>query len=150
CSYRDESKTVKGWLKRMWRLAARGHLDYASRLRPLVTTLKCVHAVSAGNPHLAHFASRYCSEVAVIPTVVDGHRFAVKTHSNHRPTTIGWYGSPDNHWYLNDLAAVFTKLKQVFGNKVQFAVISSRQYEHPGISFQWIPWHAQSELEDIL
>lgn len=148
-TYRHELKTIQGWYTRAWRLVARGRVDYAGRFRPLVGMLKRVDGVSAGNPHLAHFASKYCAEVATVPTVVDAHRFVLKTH-REQVVTIGWYGSPDNHWYLDNISEVCSRLHKAFGNRVRFSVISSQKYRHAEVPWHWIPWRRESELEDIL
>jgi glycosyltransferase involved in cell wall biosynthesis len=148
--YRAESKSMRGWARRGVRVALRGRPDYAGRYRPLVEMLKRVHAVSAGNPHLARFASQYCSSVAVVPTVVDVTNFPVKQHADRNAVTIGWYGSPDNHWYLNIVAPSFRRLREVFAERVRFSLISSEPYEAPGLTFDWIPWHKETELDDLL
>jgi glycosyltransferase involved in cell wall biosynthesis len=148
-SYRSELRTASGCLKRIWRLATRGRPDYGGRFRPLVEMLKRVDAVSVGNPHLARFASRHCPHVTVIPTVVDAESFPVKTHSERLPVTIGWYGSPDNHWYLGNLANVFQSLHKNFGAGVRFETISSARCESATIPIHWTPWNPALELMDL-
>ncbi len=148
--YRRELKSVQGWSKRVVRTVLRGRPDFAGRHRPLVGMLKHVTAVAAGNPHLARFASQYCPMVEVIPTVVNVDRFSIKTHRDGDPVRIGWYGSPDNQWYLSEVAEPFRRLKEAFGERVRFAVISAEQYSEPGIPFEWIPWRLETELSDIL
>lgn len=147
---RSDLATVNGRLKRVWRLVTRGHADYAGRFRPLTAMLQRVDAVSAGNPHLAQFASQYCGRVKIVPTVVDAIQFPLKAHDDHTPITIGWYGSPDNHHYLTVLADVFRRIHREFGAAVRFAVISTENYNCGDVPFTWIPWNPERELTDLL
>ncbi len=149
-SYSQELRSVRGWLKRGLRLASRFRSDYSGRFHPLTDMLRRVSAVSAGNSHLAGFASRYCASVSVVPTVVDAERFPTKTHSENGPVTIGWYGSPDNHWYLARLGEVFRRIQQQFGERVRFEVISAAPCQIDGVHIAWTQWQADRELRDML
>ena len=61
-------------------------------------------AVTAGNKHLALYASRFNSRVHLLPSVVDSdHYFPADSHRADRsgqPFTVGWIGSPSTAPYL--------------------------------------------------
>lgn len=149
-TYQQEATHPLGWLKRLGRWLRRGRPFYAARYAPLVSHLRQVQAVSAGNPHLAAFAQAFCRQVAVVPTAVDVRHFPLKQHHTTFPVTIGWYGSPDNQWYLDTLLPALHQISQTFGDQVQLQVISSKRYTAKGLTVGWHPWHREQELQDLL
>lgn len=149
-SYHGEAGSPLGWGKRLVRRVLRGRSNYSARFRPLVALLQQVDAVAAGNPYLAAFAARYCREVAVVPTVVDVAHFPIKQHTDDTPVTIGWYGSPSNHWYLSTIHPALQQIAARFGPQVRVEVISAQPYQRAGLRVEWTPWDAESELAQLL
>jgi glycosyltransferase involved in cell wall biosynthesis len=62
-------------------------------------------AVTAGNTFLTDYASRFCSNVALLPSVVDTEHYRPSVLSSFQlvsaPFTIGWIGSPSTAHYLD-------------------------------------------------
>jgi glycosyltransferase involved in cell wall biosynthesis len=75
-------------------------------------------AVVVGNRHLADFAAQHCSNVHVIPTVVDIARYipkqdysAVHRSSADEGVRLVWIGTPVTAAFLKELAPVLIALK---------------------------------------
>ncbi len=148
--YSGEAGTAREWLRRCLRLLLRGRADYSSRARDLTRALRSSTAVSAGNDVLAEFARYHCRDVAVVPTAVDVANFPLKVHDEREQVTVGWYGSPDNQWYLGVVREALIRLSERLGARLRLAVISSREYRDDSLEVSWIPWVPERELEDLL
>jgi glycosyltransferase involved in cell wall biosynthesis len=135
--------------KRPIRQLLRGRADYSSRYRPLTRALRQAAAVAAGNAHLAAFGARFCPKTEVVPTCVDCSMMPEKAHTDVAAPVIGWYGSPDNHWYLEALVPVFEAVRAERRGAVRFRVISTRPVSSP-VTFEWDPWDRSREYEQLL
>lgn len=107
--------------------------------------------VSAGNDYLASFASQYCQQVHLLPTVVDTFTHTPPTSKYQLPTTniptIGWTGSHSTLFYLNEVLPVLQDLEQHF--EFRFVVIANRNPQLPLRHFEFIPWKKETEIEDL-
>jgi glycosyltransferase involved in cell wall biosynthesis len=105
--------------------------------------------VSAGNHILAAYASNYCKNVEVIPTVVDTENYHCGNRINNSTIfTIGWTGSHSTVQYLLHLEEVFKELEQKY--KFRLLVISDRE---PGMNLkcvEYLKWNQSTEIEDLL
>ena len=57
----------------------------------------------AGNDFLADYASKFSSNVRVVPTVVDTERFKPGLRQRVGPPVVGWVGSPSTSHYLDGI-----------------------------------------------
>lgn len=131
----------------------------ASQANPLAARIKCTwkvryiskwsHTITVGNDFLADFAKQYCRDVRVIPTVVN-------TESKHNrlkdqftgPITIGWTGTFTNFVQLDTVIPAIKKLRENYD--FTFLIISNKDPAYPQINYQYLPWKAESEIEDLL
>ncbi|GAB3791398.1 glycosyltransferase family 4 protein [Dyella agri] len=71
--------------------------------RKIDRVMRGAACVIAGNRYLAARASQAgAARVEIIPTVVDGRRYATVTHTGGGQPIIGWIGSPATEEYLLD------------------------------------------------
>ncbi len=105
--------------------------------------------VSAGNHILAEYAGKYCSQVEIVPTVVDTENYHFGARQNNQNIfTIGWTGSHSTVQYLLHLEDVFRKLEQKY--KFRLLVISDRE---PGMNLkclEFLKWNKATEIEDLM
>lgn len=108
-------------------------------------------AVIAGNTYLADFCGQYNRNVFIVPTVIDVSRWR-KTQFNdhHAVTVIGWIGTGDNLYFVEQLRDVFTVLHRRYGETVVLKVICNRPLvvDSP-IHVVNEPWSLESEVDQL-
>ena len=105
--------------------------------------------VVVGNAYLADYARQFNPNVSIIPSSVDTEQYQAsdeRKESNHR-VVIGWTGSSTSQTHLEWFAPVLREL--IKQREVEIRVISNREPVLPGIPYQWQPWSAESEVEDL-
>lgn len=110
--------------------------------------LKRSALVMAGNHYLAQYASRHAKNVVVIPTVVDADIYPIKKHVDRSPLVLGWIGHSGNFKYLQNLAGVFQKLRELIDFKL--LVIADKDFQLPFVEVVNRRWSAETEIADIL
>lgn len=110
--------------------------------------------VSCGNEYLCDYARRFNNHVVYNPTTIDtenlhnADRFNVVKSDGNR-ITIGWTGSHSTLKYLNDVEEVLSKVITEYSN-VDFLVIADREPSLDNMPVRFIPWNAETEIEDLL
>ncbi len=102
--------------------------------------------VSAGNEYLANFASQYCKQVEIIPTVVDTD-YHLPISEEKEGITIGWTGSHTTLQYLNPIVPSLDRLSRK--HDIKFAVIANKDPELSISGYEFIPWDQQREVADL-
>ncbi len=104
--------------------------------------------VSAGNEYLAKFAEQYCSQVSILPTIVNTavHKPTSHPEMNER-LTIGWTGSHSTLFYLEQLMPTLKRLESSFD--FDFLVIANKNPELDLKHFKFIKWTEQNEVADL-
>lgn len=104
--------------------------------------------VVVGNEYLAEYARRHTHHVTVIPSSVDTERFRPNgPGSANGRIVIGWTGSSTSQTYLEMFAPV---LKRVLDrHDVVLRIHSDRRPHLPEVPFEWRPWTAATEAEEI-
>lgn len=107
------------------------------------------HAVTVGNMYLKEFASKYSSNVILLPTVVNTatvHGKIQEQMISH--PSVGWTGSFSTLIYLDLLVPVLKRLQE----KIDFTffVIADKDPGLPLKNYQFIPWSIETETEDLL
>jgi len=98
-------------------------ISTASVSNPGANLIKCTwkvkyickwsYIVTVGNSFLASFASKYCEDVRIIPTVVDTENVHnVFKDQLELPFTIGWTGTYTNFYNLDIVTAVIANLQK--------------------------------------
>ena len=105
--------------------------------------------VTAGNPHLAEWASRHNNDVRIVPTTIDTDLYEPRPTSEATGGSlcIGWSGSRTTIRYLEPLAPLLRELQQETG--VTLRVIGDEGFTIPGAEVEALPWREETELEDL-
>ena len=106
-------------------------------------------AATCGNEYLRDYASRFCDESLLFPTVVDTNVYEPGQPNEDRPVTIGWIGSPST-W--ENVRPILPVLQQVCEERrARFRAIgagnAARGDDFPGMDL--LPWSEQSEVRDV-
>jgi glycosyltransferase involved in cell wall biosynthesis len=104
-------------------------------------------AVTAGNNHLAKFASQFNSNVTVLPSVIDSNVFRRMRVRKDLGFTIGWIGSSSTEKYLEVLVEPLSKLAQE--STFRFVVIGGKAPESLACPVLELHWSEDSEVELI-
>lgn len=104
--------------------------------------------VTVGNSYLAEYASKFNSNVSVVPTSIDTDRYQpVSKESNENARVIvGWTGSSTSQYHLEEFEPVLAEL--VKRHNVEIRVISDREPDFEEVPFVWRQWTAQTEVEE--
>jgi len=105
-------------------------------------------AVTAGNAGLAAYASRFNSNVALLPSVVDTERFRPDVPSptdySGGPFTVGWLGSPSTAPYLQLLIEPLQQLAHDW--PVRLVVVGGPAPVIAGVEVIEHPWSLEQEV----
>lgn len=109
-------------------------------------------AVTAGNSHLAAYASRFNNSVALLPSVVDTDHYCpadvrVAARSDE-PFTVGWIGSPSTAPYLQLLVEPLYQL--ACERPVRLMVVGGPAPAITGVEVIEKPWSLEQEVPLIL
>jgi glycosyltransferase involved in cell wall biosynthesis len=109
--------------------------------------IKDAAAVTAGNAHLANYASSINGDVTLLPSAVDTNHFRPRKVSENAVFTVGWIGSPSTERYLENLVVPLAR----FGEKtsVRFFVVGGKAPIIPNVEVLEIQWTEDTEVELI-
>lgn len=120
--------------------------------RKIDHVMKFASCVTAGNQYLASRATDAGAQcVAIVPTVVDHTRYALKEHCDEgRVPVIGWMGAPSTQQYVVD---IYQSLLEVCGaGKARLFLVGATEdikKSLPGIEVQVAPWTEENEAHLI-
>jgi glycosyltransferase involved in cell wall biosynthesis len=104
--------------------------------------------VVVGNSYLANYAFQHNRRVSIIPSSVDTERYRPSTRVGQKgPLVIGWMGSSTSQTHLEAFVPVLRDLCARPG--VVLRVVSDREPELPGVTFEWRRWSAESEVAEL-
>ena len=83
-----------------------------------------------------------------VPCSFDMSRYKKKLHSKKDLVTLGWTGTFSSIAYLKMLEPVLKELYCL--KKFNITLITNFDYQISGLDLQVIPWHKDSEIEDLL
>lgn len=107
--------------------------------------------VFAGNKYLADYASRYNSNVKIVPTTIDTdwHKRTIHRANDTLPICIGWTGSITTIKHFEYAVPMLIKLKEKYGNQISFKVIGDINYKNEVLSIKGIEWTSETEIEEL-
>jgi glycosyltransferase involved in cell wall biosynthesis len=117
------------------------------KLEPLLLSAS---ACTCGNRYLADYASRFCPNSIVLPTVVDTFIYRpVEQSRDGRPPVIGWIGSPSTWAYVRPLLPVLREICREIGSSflVVGAGAAAEADRFPGMELH--DWSESREIADI-
>lgn len=121
------------------------HIRSESRL---ISTLKRVDCVLAGNDFLSDYAKKYCSETLTFEVAEDTSRIKGKNRDfyNKENVVIGWLGSKTTAKYLQLISDPLKKIALKYPN-VRFEVMGSdKEFSIAGLNIKITPWSLENEL----
>jgi len=131
----------------------------SSDVNPFAAKIKCnwkvskicsySHIVTVGNSFLASFAKKYCSDVRIIPTIVntENHHNRIK-NQNDTPIVIGWTGTFTNFYNLEIILPYLSTLKKKYN--FNFLIIADRNPDFKSIDYEFTKWDLNTEIDDLL
>ncbi len=108
-------------------------------------------AVIAGNSFLKDQASRYHSQVALIPTSIPAARYRLKDHSiNKDLVTIGWIGDHGSIHYLENMKGVWEEIGRKYPSQVELKIICDVFFDCSFIPVRKVPWAQDTEVAELM
>ena len=104
-------------------------------------------AITAGNQHLAAYASHFNKNITVLPSVVDTARYIPNTIRKNPTFTVGWIGSPSTAVYLQNLVAPLKTLGR--DRRLKFVVVGGKAPSIEGVEVVEFPWSEETEVDFI-
>ncbi len=130
-----------------------------SRYNPIATWLRSpaktleifrlVDCVVAGNDWLRDAAAAEGANAVTLEVAEDTARVPMHApHSNDRPVTIGWLGSPSTVKYLHLIAPVLRRLAADFPD-LRFEIMGGGDFAMEGVPWTLGDWSFEGELEAL-
>jgi glycosyltransferase involved in cell wall biosynthesis len=106
--------------------------------------------IIAGNNYLMNYALQYNSEVKLIPTTIDTtfHKPEIKNKQSD-VITIGWSGSKTTIKHFESAIPVLIKIKEKYGERVDFKVMGDASFSHKDLQINGIEWTHETEVSII-
>lgn len=125
--------------------------NFAFLKRPSKTKkiIKLCSLIITGNKYLADFASRFNENVVTIPTTIDTDYYKPILKKQNEKICIGWTGSSTTLKHLALSIPVLSKLKEKYGEKLCFRVISDVPFKTGLPDLENIFWKKETEISDL-
>ncbi len=104
--------------------------------------------IIAGNKYLSDYASKYASDVRIIPSTIDMMQYHVHPSKNER-ICIGWTGSFSTIKHFMSVKFALLSIKSIFGSKVYFKLIGDPGFIDPDLELSGISWNSETEAQDL-
>lgn len=107
--------------------------------------------VLAGNSYLQQHAAQYTDKAVVFPSTIDLDYYKVPPRNRPRnmPIVIGWSGSLTTIEHFKPIVPVLLRLKEKYGNKIEFRVFGVPTYTHKELGIKGIQWTPENEVQHI-
>lgn len=106
----------------------------------------CTH-VTTGNEYLKQYALKYNQNVTVFPSTIDTNKYKNIPQEETDVVTIGWVGSHTTVKHFEEVIPVLLRIKEKYGEKVNFKVIGDPDFKHEELGIEGIPWDNDNEVE---
>jgi glycosyltransferase involved in cell wall biosynthesis len=113
--------------------------------------VRMAHTVVAGNPYLADWARQYNMNVRIVPTTIDTELYVPRPGGiqSNTPVVIGWSGSFSTIEHFNYAIPALLRVKDRFGDQVEFKVIGDGNYRHEALGVVGEPWSMATEVAEL-
>ena len=105
--------------------------------------------VFAGNQYLADYAGKYNKQVVIVPTTIDTVEYSPNPKIKSAKITIGWSGSITTIKHFEFALPVLERLKQKYGEMLQFKVIGDSSYRNKKLGIEGIGWKKDDEVKEL-
>ena len=110
--------------------------------------MKWAHKISAGNNFLSTYASKYNSNITLIPTTIDmGYHKRLKSVESNSKIVIGWTGTHTTMRYLDFIVPIIKELEEKY--EFEFLIISNEAPSYKLNSLKYIKWNKETEMIDL-
>lgn len=114
------------------------------RIEPLLRQAK---AASCGNAYLKNYASRFCPNSVIIPTVIDTENYRPHRTGVAGPPVIGWMGSSSTWQYLKPLVPMLEQLVAEGHARVRIVGAGVSAAKYP--TFEMVDWSEENEIAEV-
>jgi glycosyltransferase involved in cell wall biosynthesis len=119
--------------------------DFSYLLRNKVDNIMIrASAIAAGSNYLENYASKFNSNVTVLPSVVDTNRFHGVNVTKANELTIGWIGSASTAKYLRALVEPLSIFRREC--KFRFIVVGGKAPDISDFPVIELPWAEDTEV----
>ncbi len=150
---RSKARTIYDFDDAIWLQAVSAGNRRLAFLKNPAKTSKIIglcDLVFAGNKFLANYALQFNKNVVVIPSTIDMDMYQRKEKKDKSgKVCIGWTGSPTTVRHFITAIPVLKKIKEKFGDKVEFKIIGDKNYYCAELDTQGEAWAAATEVEDL-
>lgn len=105
--------------------------------------------VIAGNKYLADYAHIFNENTIIIPTSINTDYHQQKITKKNGSVCIGWTGSSTTIKHFQEAVSFLIKIKQKYGDKVNFKVIVDIDYQNTELDLTSTLWTAETEIEEL-
>ncbi len=125
------------------------HLAFLKRPAKVPQIIALSQLVLVGNDYLAQYARQYNANVGVVPTTIDTDYYVPAVPRSKESVCIGWTGSSTTLKHLALAVPLLRRLRDQYGDKVCFRVISDEPLKEALPGLENIPWQRHTEIEDL-
>ena len=125
------------------------HLAFLKKPSKTAKVVALCDMVLVGNEYLAKYARRYNQNVKVIPTTIDTDYYLPAKKNTGDTICIGWTGSSTTLKHLSLAVPVLKRIREKYGEKVRFRVISDEPFTEKIQGMENIPWRKETEVADL-
>ncbi|HVD99689.1 MAG TPA: glycosyltransferase family 4 protein [Cytophagaceae bacterium] len=112
--------------------------------------IKISSLIFAGNQYLADYSLSYNPSVVIIPTTIDTKEyFPAPPVKNTHKVCVGWSGSFSTVIHFETILKALKKIKEEFGERVEFRLIGDGNYVNEALELKGLPWKKETELDDL-
>ena len=113
--------------------------------------IQMANMIFACGQYLANYASRYNSNVKIVPTTIDTdyHKPNNSLSKKNDKVCIGWTGSKTTVDHFTEILPILVKIKEKYNNKVIFKVIGDEDFKHDYLNIQGIRWEKETEINHL-
>lgn len=115
--------------------------------KKLVPILRSANLAMCGNAYLADYARQFCSNVKIVPTVVDVLKYQPALNDQSPLDDIGWIGSPSTWNFVKPFLPVFQDICQRHNS--MFRVVGAGAAANDLPIVKNIPWREIDEIGQI-
>ncbi|MFT6245082.1 MAG: glycosyltransferase involved in cell wall biosynthesis [Salibacteraceae bacterium] len=105
--------------------------------------------IFAGNQFLSDYASAFNKNIRIVPTTIDLNEYNRIPSEKNDKICIGWSGSVTTIQHFEFAIPFLLKIKEKYGDKVEFGVIGDGNYIHEELGIQGKPWIFADEIKEL-
>lgn len=137
------------WLHQVSSSSPNQNLNFLKRPSKTSEIIKLADTVVAGNSYLAKYALQFNTKVEVIPTTIDTDLYTPQKKFPKSKINIGWSGSKTTVDHFKEAIPALEKVKQKYGDKIEFTVIGDGSYRYENLGIIGKSWSLDKEVSDL-